>query len=67
LRHVKLKTIILPRQARDKHRESTQKSDAFYFSRADVKSVASAPLEFKLTTAVRPRAILLVIIISYHH
>jgi hypothetical protein len=31
-RHLILKTIILPRQARDKHRESTQKRDAFLYS-----------------------------------
>jgi hypothetical protein len=30
LRHVYIKTIILPRQARDKHRESTQKKEAFF-------------------------------------
>ena len=30
LRHFRLKMIILPGQARDKHRESTQKRDAFF-------------------------------------
>jgi hypothetical protein len=29
LRHLCINMIILPRQARDKHRESTQKKDAF--------------------------------------
>jgi hypothetical protein len=29
LRHLYIKVIILPRQARDKHRESTQKRDFF--------------------------------------
>jgi hypothetical protein len=29
LRHLYIKCIILPRQARDKHRESTQKRDVF--------------------------------------
>jgi hypothetical protein len=29
LRHLYIKCIILPRQARDKHRESTQKREAF--------------------------------------
>ena len=32
LRHFMLKTIILPRQARDKHRESTQKRGAFFLT-----------------------------------
>jgi hypothetical protein len=34
LRHFILKMIILPRQSRDKHRESTQKKDAFLQARA---------------------------------
>jgi hypothetical protein len=29
LRHLYIKTIILPRQARDKHRENSKKSDVF--------------------------------------
>ena len=33
LRHFRLKMIILPGQARDKHRESTQKRDAFFACR----------------------------------
>jgi hypothetical protein len=32
LSHLYIKTIILPRQARDKHRESTQKKDASFFA-----------------------------------
>ena len=32
LRHLYIKCIILPRQARDKHRESTQKKRATMFS-----------------------------------
>jgi hypothetical protein len=33
LRHLYIKTIILPRQARDKHRESTQKRVTFFAGR----------------------------------
>jgi hypothetical protein len=33
LRHLYIKTIILPRQARDKHRESTQKIVTFFAGR----------------------------------
>ena len=33
LRHLYIKTIILPRQARNKHRESTQKRVAFFAGR----------------------------------
>jgi hypothetical protein len=32
LRHLYIKTIILPRQARDKHRESTQKRVVAFFA-----------------------------------
>jgi ABC-type transport system involved in Fe-S cluster assembly fused permease/ATPase subunit len=49
LRHLYIKTIILPRQARDKHRESTQKrtflSERFYEPDSGKILVDGQPIE----------------------
>jgi hypothetical protein len=63
LRHLYIKCIILPRQARDKHRESTQKRDVFLqgFDRGRIALPGAQEQLLEAVVAAQPKTVMVMI------